>query len=94
MATVSKLRNKLIAELANNPGAPWTSSEAAVELLLGAYGFSLPLHDNIALTYLNSTNNVGTVTYKLGATAVATLTLTYVNAAAADNDLIATATLA
>lgn len=57
-------------------------------------GFEIGEYDSIELTYYTGTNNVETVTYKLGADTVAVLTITYVNDAAADDDLIETVTKA
>jgi hypothetical protein len=44
-------------------------------------GLNIPQHDYVALTYVGSTNNLDTVTYKEGGSGgqtVATLTFTYV----------------
>lgn len=38
MATISLLKEKVNAERVENPSAPWTETEAAVELLLNALG--------------------------------------------------------
>ena len=56
----------------------------------------IPYHDHFAVTYIGSTNNIGTVTYKVGGptgTVVAVNTLTYVGDGAADDDLIETSTI-
>lgn len=92
--TTSKLSTKLSTEARNNEGAPWSSLEAAVELILGAVTGGLPPWDNRSFTYYGATNNAHVVTYKLGATSVATVTYTYVAAGAADDDDVLTETLA
>jgi len=47
-------------------------------------GFDIPTFNQIAVTYVGSTNNVNTVTYKLGAATVATLTFAYADSSAND----------
>ncbi len=52
-------------------------------------GLNIPEHDYVALTYVGSTNNINTVTYKTSGpagTTVATLTFTYVGGAPASDD--------
>jgi len=60
-------------------------------------GFCIPAHDYVALTYVGSTNNISTVTYKTGGASgqtVATLTLTYIGGTpSADDAKTATITL-
>lgn len=61
----------------------------------GNGGIQLPASDYVAYTYYGSTNNIETATYKVGGsggTTVATLTYTYVNGGAADDDNIASVT--
>ena len=56
----------------------------------------IPYHDYFEVTYIGSTNNIGTITYKVGGvdgTVVAVNTLTYVGDGAADDDLIETSTI-
>lgn len=66
-------------------------------LLLKIAGSSpVPVHDYKLISYVGSTNNIDTIVYKSGGAAgavVATRTFTYVNAAAADDDLIETDTI-
>lgn len=51
------------------------------------------VYDSIELTYVGSTNNLATVVYKVGATAVETLTFTYVGGTpSTDNAKLATVT--
>lgn len=52
-------------------------------------GFNIPQYDYIDISYVGSTNNIDTVTYKEGGasgTTVATLTFTYVGGVPAGND--------
>lgn len=52
-------------------------------------GAGVPEHDHVGLTYHGSTNNVATVTYKIGGsggTTVATLTIAYVGGVPSAND--------
>lgn len=54
--------------------------------------FTIPKFDSVTYTYIGATNNVDVQSFRLGGaagTVVATLTYTYVNAGAADNDKIA-----
>lgn len=86
-----------MAEQALANPVPWTTMEAAVELLLaaGGGGLLIPAHDYVGFTYVGSTNNIQTAVYKTGGaagTTVATLTYTYVAAGAADDDDIASIT--
>lgn len=56
----------------------------------------IPYHDHFAVTYIGSTNNIETITYKVGGptgTIVAVNTLTYVGNGVADDDLIETSTI-
>lgn len=94
LRNTSKLSTKLTLEARNNEGIPWSSLEAAVELLLAAVTGGLPPWDNRSFTYYGATNNANVVTYKMGATSVATVTYTYVAAGAADNDRVLTETIA
>ena len=83
-----------------NPKTPM-DGDSEKELLrkilnTAAGGLSLPPSDYVACTYVGSTNNVSAATYKIGGsegTTVATLSFTYVDDGAADNDKIASATL-
>jgi hypothetical protein len=49
-------------------------------------GFALPPYDKLLLDYYGSTNNIKHAVYYKQGVIVATLTLTYVGGAAADND--------
>lgn len=51
-------------------------------------GFEIPAHDEIAITYIGATNNIDTVVYKKDGATVATLTMSYAAAGAADDDLL------
>lgn len=53
---------------------------------LSVQGFPIPPYDAIDLSYYGSTNNIAQVTYKKDGASVKTLTLTYVNGGASDND--------
>ena len=59
-------------------------------------GLNIPQHDHVSISYVGSTNNPSTVTYKEGGSGgqtVATLTFTYVGGTpAADDADIATVT--
>lgn len=59
-------------------------------------GLDIPQHDYISISYVGSTNNINTVTYKEGGasgTTVATLTFTYVGGTPSSDDAdIATVT--
>ena len=59
-------------------------------------GLNIPQHDYISVSYVGSTNNISTVTYKEGGasgTTVATLTFTYVGGTPSSDDAdIATVT--
>ena len=59
-------------------------------------GLNIPQHDYISVSYVGSTNNINTVTYKEGGasgTTVATLTFTYVGGTPSSDDAdIATVT--
>lgn len=46
---------------------------------------------NVFLTYYGGTNNIATAVYKLGATTIATVTLTYSGGGASDNDRLTSA---
>lgn len=54
--------------------------------------FNIPAYDQQVLTYVGSTNNIQTISYLSGGQEVALLTFTYVDAGAADDDLVATIT--
>lgn len=59
-------------------------------------GMEIPAHDYFVATRIGTTNNIDTITYKsggAGGVVVATLTMTYFGAGAADDDTIETATL-
>ena len=78
-----------------NPKTPmdWDSEKELLRKILNtaAGGLSLPPADYVAYTYVGSTNNIETATYKTGGsggTTVATLTFTYVADGAADDDKI------
>lgn len=61
----------------------------------GSDSFAIPTYDYVALTYYGSTNNVHTQTFKSGGssgTTVATLTYTFANGAAANDDFVASIT--
>lgn len=72
--------------MANFASVPLGEDSAELSLrkivsLQAGGGAGVPEHDHIALTYHGSTNNVATVTYKIGGasgTTVATLTIAYV----------------
>ena len=52
-------------------------------------GLNIPQHDYISVSYVGSTNNINTVTYKEGGasgTTVATLTFTYVGGTPSSDD--------
>ena len=54
----------------------------------------IPAHDNLVIAYVGSTNNIDTVTYKVGLTTVGTLTITYIGGVpVADDALIETVVL-
>lgn len=56
----------------------------------------IPYYDYQSIEYWTTTNNIKKITYKVGGasgTVVATQSMTYVNAAAADDDLVATVTI-
>ena len=55
-------------------------------LLESLAGMRIPDHDEIVNTYVGTTNNIATVTYKKGDKVVAKLTMTYVGSGAADDD--------
>lgn len=57
-------------------------------------GLVLPRWDNLACTVYAATNNIHVITFKLDVVTVATITLTYQNGGAADNDTIATLVVA
>lgn len=62
-----------------------------------ARGLQLPPHDYEAFAYIGSTNNINTIVgYRggSGGSEVGRLTYTYVSAGAANDDLVATITLA
>lgn len=69
-------------------------SERDLLLLIGSLlsnsASNIPYHNKQELAYYGSTNNIHTITYKLNNVTVATQTLTYVNSAAADDDLVET----
>lgn len=91
--TTSKLATKLSLEARNNEGVPWSTVEAAIELIIASVSGGIPTWDSRAFTYVGSTNNVNVVTYKLAGVSVATVTYTYVLAGVADDDDVATETL-
>lgn len=66
-------------------------------LLLKIAGSSVtPIHDYKSISYIGDTNNIDSIVYKLGGAdgdVVATRTFTYLNGAAADDDLIETDTI-
>jgi len=60
-------------------------------LFAGSGGSSLPYGaDEQVLSYIGTTNNISTIQFKIGGQVVKTRTFTYVNAGAANDDLIAT----
>jgi hypothetical protein len=61
-------------------------------LIIGG-GASLPEWETFDLEYWGVTNNLKTVIYKVGATEVARIALTYRSGGAADNDLLTGGTL-
>lgn len=72
-----------------------TPSPGAV-LTFCRFGVQLPPHDYEAYSYLNTTNNIGTIVgYSGGVNGVqvGTLTFTYVGSAAANDDLVASIAL-
>jgi len=72
-------------------GIPETSDTEKDRLGKLANGIAVPPADYVAYTYLGSTNNIATAVYKIGGsggTTVATLTFTYVDDGAADDDKI------
>lgn len=77
----------------------WLSDIAAAVAALQTTvnsGLVVPQHDYEEFSYVGSTNNVDTVTYKTGGsggTIVATETFTYVGSGASDDDNIASVTL-
>ena len=57
----------------------------------------VPVYDYQSITYYGSTNNINVITYKIGGasgTVVATQTITYVGGGAANDDKVATVTIA
>ena len=64
------------------------------ELIVAAGGgFDIPDYNNLAITYVGSTNNIRTVVYKMGTAAVATLTMAYtVEPPTSDNAKLSTVT--
>jgi hypothetical protein len=67
-----------------------SASEPGIVALL----HGIPPWNSREFTYVGSTNNVESVTYFKDSTEVATVSYTYVNAGAADNDKVATETVA
>jgi hypothetical protein len=55
-------------------------------------GFAIPPYDSTTYSYFGSTNNVETIVFKKNSVAVATLTFTYVNGGAANDDQVASIT--
>ena len=55
--------------------------------------FSIPAFDSQEFSYFAATNNIQTITYKMGGSTVATMTFTYVSGGVADDDLVETMTL-
>ncbi len=53
----------------------------------------IPAWDSRTFTYFGSTNNVKTVTYKMGSVTKAVVTYTYVGSGASDDDDVATETV-
>lgn len=54
-------------------------------------GLNVPNHDHIAIAYVGATNNIATVTYKVGGasgTTVAVLTFTYVGGTPSTDDAL------
>ena len=54
----------------------------------GVPGLQIPDHNQVALSYVGSTNNVNTVIYKMNGTPVATLTFTYAGGVPSSNDAL------
>jgi hypothetical protein len=54
--------------------------------------FNIPAYDQQVFTYVGSTNNIATISYKSAGQEVALLTFTYVGAGASDDDKVATIT--
>lgn len=59
----------------------------------GGSGMVVPENDEQVFSYFGATNNVQTITYKLGGSTVATQTFTYVGGGAADDDDVASIVL-
>lgn len=51
-------------------------------------GLAIPVSDDIQITYVGLTNNIDQVIYSLLGSVVATLQMTYLNAGAANDDLL------
>lgn len=64
------------------------TGEVALKVIAVGGEGGIPKHNNAEMTYYGSTNNLHTIVYKVGATTVRTRTFTYVNSAAADDDLL------
>lgn len=73
--------------------AKWDEMEAAVEVICDAINGGVPTWNNRVFTYVGSTNNVDTITYKYDSTTVAVVTYTYVASGAADDDQVASETI-
>lgn len=73
-----------------DPVSIWRAILCAINSLVQTVktGFHIPLHDDVVIAYVGSTNNISTVTYKLNGATVATLTFTYAASGAADDDLV------
>lgn len=54
--------------------------------------FNIPAYDQQVLTYVGSTNNIQTISYRSQGQEVALLTFTYVGSGAADDDKVASIT--